>query len=548
MEAALSVRWCGSYREALRDALKLWEVCSMVKHLLALFLSIYPMQDVWPFDASDPVWLQSALDTARSAHGIPGMAAAVVMNRQVKCVAASGVRKDGEGDPVVPGDAFQIGSVAKSITAELAAVLSQKKILPLDTRILQVFPELKRRSRPEYRRVTVRTLLTHLAAFPYKPSREPADEFLSVSRDLKRRRYEYVKAALKDRPEGTVGKHYVYSGGTIIAAAMMERRTGRSWEQLVRKQVLSPLGMTSAGFGASRSVWEHQRQESSAVPVPSPKGYAREPHAPAGRNVHVSAPDLAKFMIAQFPYTRSSVPILRRSSLIEMQQRSEYSDTAPGWFLKFDEWSSWKTVYHAGDNGKSIALLVFSPKYEAGYVIMANISGEEAWEGVNELAGEIERGFLESLAADDAAPPVLEKARSAPSFMKAASTSNVFLQMPKYGADRAVDGNYETRWATDYGIHDGWLEIDLGSSKKIAACVIKEEFSPRVSRFSIEVREDPGKAWRKVAKGSLLGDEKIINFRRTHARFVRLQLNVEGPAGPTISEFQVFADPVRTLY
>ena len=44
---------------------------------------------------------------------------------------------------------------------------------------------------------------------------------------------------------------YSYSNcGPVVAARMLEVATGKAWEDLLREQVLEPLGLTSAGFGA----------------------------------------------------------------------------------------------------------------------------------------------------------------------------------------------------------------------------------------------------------------------------------------------------------
>jgi alpha-L-fucosidase len=49
---------------------------------------------------------------------------------------------------------------------------------------------------------------------------------------------------------------------------------------------------------------------------------------------------------------------------------------------------------------------------------------------------------------------------------KPARVSNVFAKDPAWGADKAVDGNDGTRWATDAGTHQAWLEVDLGMPEK----------------------------------------------------------------------------------
>ena len=143
--------------------------------------------------------------------------------------------------------------------------------------------------------------------------------------------------------------------------------------------------MTSAGCGAMSQldkvtgVWEHQRINNRNVPIVPPPSYSHEPHAPAGRNVHASVIDLAKFMISHFPYHNGYKSVLYRPAKLAMQTRSQFHQTSPGWFIWHSAWSDWKTVYHYGDNGKSIAAFVFAPKLEIGYIILANISGSLAW-------------------------------------------------------------------------------------------------------------------------------------------------------------------------
>jgi CubicO group peptidase (beta-lactamase class C family) len=39
----------------------------------------------------------------------------------------------------------------------------------------------------------------------------------------------------------------------ILAGAMLERCTGKSWEDLMKTEIFQPLGMTTAGFGAPGS-------------------------------------------------------------------------------------------------------------------------------------------------------------------------------------------------------------------------------------------------------------------------------------------------------
>ena len=59
---------------------------------------------------------------------------------------------------------------------------------------------------------------------------------------------------LANKPDNPPGKKYVYSNvDSTIAAAMAEKKTGATWEDLVKREVFEPLALKSAGFGPPKS-------------------------------------------------------------------------------------------------------------------------------------------------------------------------------------------------------------------------------------------------------------------------------------------------------
>ncbi|MEI6078510.1 MAG: discoidin domain-containing protein, partial [Verrucomicrobiota bacterium] len=54
---------------------------------------------------------------------------------------------------------------------------------------------------------------------------------------------------------------------------------------------------------------------------------------------------------------------------------------------------------------------------------------------------------------------------------KKATASNVFQNSASYGADKAFDDVDETRWATDPGTTNAWLEVDLGKPETVNRAV-----------------------------------------------------------------------------
>jgi alpha-L-fucosidase len=123
-------------------------------------------------------------------------------------------------------------------------------------------------------------------------------------------------------------------------------------------------------------------------------------------------------------------------------------------------------------------------------------------------------------------------------FGKEAAASNVYQKMADHGPDKALDDNPDTRWATDAGTHEAWIEVDLGTPTTIGRAAIDEAYAGRVQEFALQCRE--GDAWRTFAQGTTIGEHRTLEFDPITARRVRL-LITKAAEGPTIWEFQLFA-------
>jgi alpha-L-fucosidase len=123
---------------------------------------------------------------------------------------------------------------------------------------------------------------------------------------------------------------------------------------------------------------------------------------------------------------------------------------------------------------------------------------------------------------------------------KKATASNVYQGNAQYGADKAVDANPDTRWATDAGTHSAWLEVDLGNPQIVSRAIIEQAYPElkRVRKFAIEYWQ--GEQWKSCYLGADLGATLGATFRPVTAQ--RLRLNItESADGPTISEFHLFS-------
>ena len=281
------------------------------------------------------------------------------------------MRKAGDPQPLLTTDSIHIGSNTKAMTSTLLAVLVRDGVFAdgWNTTIVEVFPDVRDQIHPEYRGVTLWQLVTMTGGVRC----DAADWHAHRNADLIARRHGILRNNLADPPAAPAGD-YVYSNlAYVVAGAMAERITGKTWETLMQERLFEPLGMASAGFGPPGTPgevdqpWGHQRHPDSADWVPNQLDNAAA-IGPAG-TVHVAIEDWAKFMslwLAEGPPA-----ILDREGLdrLIVPVSGRY---AAGWTVEPRSWAKGEAITHGGSNTSWFALLWIAPRIGHAYVAAAN--------------------------------------------------------------------------------------------------------------------------------------------------------------------------------
>jgi alpha-L-fucosidase len=120
-----------------------------------------------------------------------------------------------------------------------------------------------------------------------------------------------------------------------------------------------------------------------------------------------------------------------------------------------------------------------------------------------------------------------------------ATASNVFQKNKQFGPDKALDDDENTRWATDAGTHEAWLEVDFGKPVTFDRVAIDEpgEYK-RVEAFELQYKD--GENWKTFHQGTTIGPGWTARFEPVTAQYVRLNI-LKANEGPTIWEFKLFA-------
>jgi len=171
-----------------------------------------------------------------------------------------------------PDTRFDIGSISKQFTTAIVFQLVAEGRVRLDARLTEYLADYRRDTGD---RVTIDQLLRHTSGIPcflrdYVPPAGGPDRF-PLERPYERRRLiaEHMSGDLLFEP----GSRFQYSNTNYcLLAAVIEKVTGRSFEENLRTLILTPLGLKDTGLLSPFRVNEHL-----AV------GYVRTPlgHRPA---------------------------------------------------------------------------------------------------------------------------------------------------------------------------------------------------------------------------------------------------------------------------
>lgn len=202
------------------------------------------------------------------ARSIPGGALAV--SRRGRLVLARGygwADKEAE-QPVSPSSLFRIASISKPITAVavLRLIEDSDGRLTLDTpafAMLAYEPHLAPDAEPDPRlqQITIRHLLQHTAGFDREASFDPMFRPISIARELGLQPPAGPEAIIRymlGRPlDHDPGSTYAYSNfGYCVLGRLIEKVSGKTYEQFVKDEVLRPIGIRRMRLG--RTLPQHR--------------------------------------------------------------------------------------------------------------------------------------------------------------------------------------------------------------------------------------------------------------------------------------------------
>ena len=334
---------------------------------------------------------------------LPAVAAAVAKNGKILAAGAVGMRRLGTNMPVTINDRFHIGSDTKAMTSLLAAMLVEEGKLRWNTTVGEIYPELVDKMSKGVKDITLEQLLSHISGIPGDSMEHVPLISFSVTDEagnLDAMRYTLVTRLVPLPLHGAPGERFEYSNlGYTLAGAIMERVTGKTWEELVAARIFDALKLTSAGFGPQASLGR----------VDAPLGHAADKNGrmqaflagPWGDNplvigpaglAHMSVLDFATWAAWNAAEGKYGPPLAKpetirkmHTKVVDMPPKPDAPVGTPssggyglGWGTVSLPFAPEPLVFHGGSNNMNLAYIVLQPSQELGLVTMTNISGPKA--------------------------------------------------------------------------------------------------------------------------------------------------------------------------
>lgn len=189
-------------------------------------------------------FLDTAFERVLKTWKAPGFAIAVVEKNKIIYAKGFGYRDYEKKLPVTPNTLFAIGSCTKAFTASIIGLLQKEDKLDIDKPAHQYDNDLNFYSADLTNNVTLRDMMTHRTGLP----RHDFSLYLfnTTSRDSMLQRIQYQEPAYPLRRQWQYNNFMYVAQGAII-----EKITGKSWEENVKEKILQPLNMINTNFSVN---------------------------------------------------------------------------------------------------------------------------------------------------------------------------------------------------------------------------------------------------------------------------------------------------------
>jgi CubicO group peptidase (beta-lactamase class C family)/beta-lactamase class A len=351
-----------------------------------------------------PPGLDDYVSKVLTAFDVPGVSVGIVKDGKIILAKGYGVKKLGDPSPVDENSLFNIASNSKAFTSTAMAMLVEEGKLKWDDKVVDHLPWFKLSDDFVTSHLTLRDLYVHhsgLTAYAndillFPPSLYTRKELLTKIKD--------VKLAYDFRTT------YAYDNILYLAAAeVIEKISGQTWEDFVKKRIFDVVGMNrsiskySTLRSQSNVAYAHVRRNGKLEVVDSFFEQNIGDASNAAGGIVSSALDMSKWLITQLDSGRTPdkkrlfkasatnelwkivrpMPISKEPQWLKPNDR-HFSGYALG-FRTYD-YRKYQVVGHGGLLTGFVSQIAMVPDLNLGVVVLTNqLSSGAYWSIINHI-------------------------------------------------------------------------------------------------------------------------------------------------------------------
>jgi CubicO group peptidase (beta-lactamase class C family) len=326
--------------------------------------------------------------------GIPGVSVTVIENNQIVLTKGYGVSDIETKTPVTPDTVFRAGSISKSWTGIAVMLLVEEGRLSLDAKLADLMPEMKFDNPWEATNpIRLVHLIEHTTGFDDIGFRH----YLIEGKDIPLADAVGLYGPYKSRWKPGTRMSYC-NAGPVIAGRIIEKVTGKRFQDFIAERLTGPLRMESA-------YWTKEPQIAARIAKSykddgvTPEPFMDIPARPSG-SLNATSKDLARLPLLLLGRgTLDGVTYFKP----ETAERIEYPQSTNGARagLKFGyglgvlAYPGKKAIFFGHDGGIDgfVSKFEYAPGKGAGFVVMANATNEDAFRLADAIKDYLERDW-----------------------------------------------------------------------------------------------------------------------------------------------------------
>jgi len=344
--------------------------------------------------------LDAIVDEVTERYHLPGIAVGVIENGQVAYTATRGEIAAGSGEPIDTRTLFKIASNSKAMTASVLARLVDAGKLRWDDPVIKYLPSFRMHDPWVTREMQVKDLLVHNSGLP-----EGGGDLMLWPEPNHFTRADIIAGLAHIKPAYSFRSGYAYDNLLyVVAGEVAAAAGGASYEELMRREVFQPLGLSRCRVGewnrdtVGNVARPHSRRNGRNVAVGDDDETVPELVSAAAGGIRCSLDDMLAWarnwlvpdaaQLAWLSARQRQAMWTPRTPMPISSRRHAWDGTrfyAYGYGWRIADVDGAMTVSHTGTLSGMYSVMTLLPDRKSGFVVLINGEADAARTVLNEV-------------------------------------------------------------------------------------------------------------------------------------------------------------------